>query len=453
MRYLYSFLMYLALPIMFLRLLWRSRALPEYRLHLSQRLGFCPHVLEKCIWIHAVSVGESIAAIPLIKALKTSYPHVPLLVTNMTPTGAARVKAALSQDVLQAYIPYDFPDAVTRFLKRTNPLIAIVMETELWPNLFAACARRDIPIVIANARLSAKSAKGYQLAGALTQQMFTAIHSLASQGHADAERFIELGLSKEKVHITGNLKFDLELPQDLTLKAEALKAELGFNRLVWIAASTHPTEEEIILAAHKKILEKMPSALLILVPRHPNRFDMVAELVEQQGLRLARRSLSEACTPETNVYLGDTMGELLLMYSVCDVAFVAGSFAQIGGHNMLEAAALNKPIVTGPQLYNFAEISQMLLTSEGMIKVHDAQELSDVILRFFADEIYLKRVGSNAFKVVEEDRCIEEAIGFNQKCFTSYLNKSQYTVIYGGALSYGFMLASDSLQYDLFYAV
>jgi 3-deoxy-D-manno-octulosonic-acid transferase len=404
LRYLYSFLLYLALPFLFLRLLWRSRRAPDYRKRWAERLGFCPHSLDKCIWVHAVSVGESIAAIPLIKALKTQYPNIPLLVTNMTPTGAARVKAALGEAVLQAYIPYDFPDAISRFLAQVNPVICVVMETELWPNLFAGCKNHPIPIVLANARLSAKSAKGYELIGPLTREMLSAIHALAAQGEADAERFAALGLAREKITFTGNLKFDLELPANLAEKSVSLRYQLGTERFIWVAASTHPSEEEIVLAAHKKIREKNPQALLILVPRHPDRFNSVATLVEQQGFKLARRSLDDICIPDTSVYLADTMGELLLMYSVADVAFVAGSFVNIGGHNMLEAAALSKPVITGPSLFNFAEISEKMLSAKGMLKVHDANELAETISHLFADEVTRKKMGGNALQVVMANR-------------------------------------------------
>lgn len=404
MRYLYTFLFYLALPFLFIRLLWRSRRAPEYRKRWAERLGFTPHHLEKSIWVHAVSVGETIAAVPLIKALKANYPQVPIVVTNMTPTGAARVKAAFGDSVLQTYIPYDSPDAMARFFSRIKPLVAVIMETELWPNLFAGCKKQKIPMVITNARLSAKSAKGYEAIGSLTREMLTGVNILASQGIADADRFVKLGMPKEKVVVTGNLKFDLELPSDLTAKSAALKTQLGENRLIWVAASTHPTEEEIVLSAHKKIREKHPQALLILVPRHPDRFDSVAELVAQQGFKIARRSRNEMCAPETEVFLGDTMGELLLMYSACDVAFVAGSFAKIGGHNMLEAAALDKPIVMGPQLYNFAEISEKLLSAQGMIKVQNGDELAETISRLFADENYRKQTGNHALSVVEANR-------------------------------------------------
>lgn len=404
MRYLYTFLFYLALPFVLLRLVWRSRRLADYRRRWCERFGVSPHQLESCIWVHAVSVGETIAAIPLIKALKADYPTIPLLITNMTPTGAARVKAAFGDSVLQAYIPYDLPGAVKLFLKRIQPKIAIIMETELWPNLFAACKQANVPVVIVNARLSPKSANGYKRIGMLTREIFTAITALASQGKADAERFIELGMPKDKVTVTGNIKFDIEVPAELAAKSNVLREQLGDKRLIWIAASTHPSEEEIVLHAHKKIREKHPEALLILVPRHPDRFDGVAQLVEQQGFTLARRSRNDRCLPETAVYLGDTMGELLLMYAVSDVAVIAGSFAGIGGHNMLEAAVLGKPVITGPQLFNFAEISDMLLLAEGMIKVQDGAGLAENVNRLFADESYRDLVGKNGFQVVAQNR-------------------------------------------------
>jgi len=403
LRYLYTCLFYLALPFIFLRLLWRSRQIPGYRQGWAQRLGYCPQ-LEKSIWVHAVSVGETIAAVPLIKALLKAFPQVPLVVSNMTPTGAARVKELFKESVKQIYIPYDVPSAVNRFLQRIHPQVAVVMETELWPNLFAGCSKYHVPIVIANARLSEKSARGYSYIPRLTRDMFLSIHSMAAQASADAERFIALGLSRDKVTVTGNLKFDLELPADLSDKSEALQHRIGKERPSWIAASTHPGEEEIILAAHRFILEKYPSALLILVPRHPDRFQEVAELVQKREFKMVRRSSGESCSPQVQVYLGDTMGELLLLYSVAQVAFVAGSFARVGGHNMLEPAVLQKAIVTGPVLFNFADISQMLLDAKGMVVVHSAEELAAQVERFFADSTYCKLTGENAYQVVAANR-------------------------------------------------
>lgn len=404
LRYIYSFLFYLALPFIFLRLLWRSRNAPAYRSHWIERVGYTPHLFNRCIWVHAVSLGETIAAIPFIKALKKSYPDIPLLVTNMTPTGAARVKAVLGNMVLQSYVPYDTPDAVERFLSRINPLVAIIMETEMWPNLLAECKKREIPVMLANARLSAKSAKGYSRVGSLTRDMLSAINVIAAQATADAERFIALGAAKEKVKVVGNIKFDIEPAADLPAKSIALREQLGAERPTWIAASTHEGEEEIILAAHRLICEKIKNALLILVPRHPERFDAMTKLAEQQAFNVARRSKNEPCTPNINVYMGDTVGELMLLYSVADVAFVGGSFVPVGGHNMLEPAVLHKAIITGPHLFNFAEISTMLFKADGMIQVENANQLAEKTMEFLTNADYRKKFGENAYSVVQANR-------------------------------------------------
>ncbi len=371
MRYLYSFLFYLALPLVFLRLIWRSRRLPAYRQRWTERLGFYPFHFDQCLWVHAVSVGETIAAVPLINALKERYPHLPVLVTTMTPTGAARVKAAFGDTVAHAYLPYDLPGAVSRFLNSMHPKVAVIMETELWPNLLAACKKRHIPVCLANARLSAKSAATYRRIASLTREMLNNIDVIAAHGQADAQRFIELGAPVSNVVVTGNIKFDLEIPSDLMRRAEQLTDVLGKDRFIWVAASTHEGEEDVLLTAHKLLREQVPQALLILVPRHPDRFNTVAKLSEQQ-FNTVRRSSNQACTPETAVYLGDTMGEMLLMYAVCDVAFVGGSLIERGGHNILEPAVLAKPIVTGHSLFNFAEMSEKFLTADALHRVSDA---------------------------------------------------------------------------------
>jgi 3-deoxy-D-manno-octulosonic-acid transferase len=404
LRYFYSVLVYLGLPFFFLRLLWRSRQNPAYRQRWAERLGFCPYTLENCIWVHAVSVGEVLAAVPLINALKKQYPEIPLVVTNMTITGAARTKATWGDRVLQLYIPYDTPDAVHRFLRKIQPKIAVIMETECWPNLFAACKKQGISLVITNARLSEKSAKGYHRIAGLTREMLSAVHMLAVQSEVEATRFEALGLPKERAVVTGNIKFDLELPADLAIKSEQLRATLGRDRLIWIAASTHAGEEEIVLAAHRCIIKTYPQALLILVPRHPERFDGVFALSNQQGFQTVRRSESSICTSETNVYLGDTMGELLLLYSVSDVALVCGSFIPMGGHNMLEAAALSKPVLMGPSLFNFLEISAWLLKANGMKKVETVDELVKEVESLFQNSQYRQEMGARAYHVVEANR-------------------------------------------------
>lgn len=404
LRYVYSAFFYLLVPFVLLRLLWRSRRNPAYRQRIPERFGFSKLSFEKSIWVHAVSVGEALIAVSLIKKLHLRYPTIPIVVTTMTPTGAARIQAGLGDSVSHVYIPYDLPTAIARFLRQTKPLIAIIMETELWPNLYATCRERGLPIVIANGRLSGRSASGYQRIPRLTREMLTAVSLLMAQAKADAERFIALGMNPSRVVVTGNIKFDLELPVDLIPRSEVLRMHLGQDRLIWIAASTHAGEEEIILKAHAAIREREPRALLILVPRHPERFTPVAELIAQQGFEITRRSQGGLCTPSTAVYLGDTMGEMFLLYACTDVAFVAGSFAPIGGHNLLEPAALSKPIITGPQLFNFTEISELLLEAQALVKVEDASTLAEAVLRFFADPALRKEKGENARQVVESNR-------------------------------------------------
>lgn len=404
MRYLYTLLFYLMLPFIFLRLIWRSRKAPAYRQRLWERLGFGSVRSNHSIWIHCVSLGETIAATPLIKALKSLYPQHDIIITNMTPTGSARVKSTFGDSVLNCYIPYDVPDAIQRFIKRINPQILVVMETELWPNLFAACKQHHIPVFVMNARLSEKSARGYRKIKSITTEIFSAVSGLAVQAHADAERFVEIGMPRERMKITGNMKFDLELPGDLPAKSIALREQLGANRLVWIAASTHPGEDEMMLTAHKIISQQFPNALLILVPRHPERFDAVAEQITQHHFNLQRRSANAACDAATHVFLGDSMGEMLLMYAVSDVACVAGSFVPVGGHNVLEPAALHKPVVTGSYLFNFAEISEMMLQANAMTKVETAEQLAEKIMMLFADKTLRDQMGENAFQVVEKNR-------------------------------------------------
>ena len=409
MRYFYTFLFYLALPFIFIRLLWRGRQLPAYRKRLGERMGYYPFTLQKSIWVHAVSVGEVLAAIPLIKALKSRHPNTLFLVTTMTPTGADRVKVALGKSVYHAYIPYDVPDAMSRFLKKMNPIVAIIMETELWPNLIASCNKKQIPICLVNARLSEKSAKGYARIAGLTRNMLQKINIIAAHGEKDAERFVQLGAPKDRISVTGNIKFDLELPQQLVDQSKEIREKLGRDRFIWIAASTHEGEEEKILAAHRLLLKKYPEALLILVPRHPDRFDAVMKLCEQSAFKTVRRSLSshsfcEEPLSEMNVYLGDTMGELLLLYGVSDVAFVGGSLVSRGGHNMLEPGALGKPILTGPYLFNFAEISELFVSANALIKVPDEKTLAEQLDRFIKNPDERTQTGKRALRVMDANR-------------------------------------------------
>lgn len=403
-RYLYSALFYLLMPVIVLRLLLRSRNNPAYRQRIAERFGFSPFDLEKALWVHAVSVGEALVAISLIKKLQRVYPQLPIVVTTMTPTGAARIDAAFGKQVFHTYIPYDVPDAIARFLQRAQPLIAIIIETELWPNLLAACQKRKLPIMIANARLSQRSFKGYQRIAWISKKMLAAVTLLAAQSQEDAQRFIRLGMNPAKVTVTGNIKFDLELPSDLSMQAADFKQQLGPERAIWVAASTHAGEEELILKAHRLILSKHPQALVIIVPRHPERFTPVAELIAEQGFQMVRRSANAACTKTTTVYLADTMGEMFLFYAVADVALVAGSFVAVGGHNLLEPAALAKPVLSGPMLFNFKDISHLLLQARGLTIVNDAESIASTVLELFANKAQRWQQGQRALQVIQANR-------------------------------------------------
>ena len=401
--YLYRSLIYLALPLLFLRLLWRSIRLPAYRERLLERLGFSSYRFDKSLWIHTVSVGETIAAIPLIEIILKENNTWPVMVTTMTPTGADRVSAAFGHLVKHAYLPYDTTGAIQRFLNRTNPQICLLMETELWPNLLHLCGKRRIPVYLLNARLSEKSARGYRRIVKMTKPMLQSLAGIAAQSNDDARRFISLGTFSDRVTVTGNLKFDLQISSQVLSKGFILRQELSQDRFIWIAASTHEGEEEMVLAAHETLQKKYPKALLILVPRHPDRFAAVTKRC-RQSFKTICRSDQNAVNEGTGIYLGDTMGELLTLYAAADVAFVGGSLIPTGGHNLLEPAMLSKPILTGPHLFNFAEISQKLLTAKGLIKVQDGADLGDQLLQLIDDATLRHQLGLNAKQVVEANR-------------------------------------------------
>ena len=385
MRLLYSALLYLATPLVYLRLLWKSRQLPEYRGRIGERFGFvAPQPQGVAVWVHAVSVGEALAALPLIEALLKQHGNGQVWVTTTTPTGSARIHAALGSRVHHSYAPYDLPDVIARFLKRVQPRQVIVMETELWPNQFGCLARRGIPLTIANARLSPSSFRGYSRVPRFARRTLANCTAIAAQSAADAERFLALGAEPARVSVMGNLKFDLELPQAQIAEGRALRAQFGSERPVWIAASTHEDEEEAAIDAHHALLEVFPDALLILVPRHPQRFDAVWRLVSDSGLVGERRSralaLAKSGHPQslssTQIFLGDSMGELFVYLAASDLAFVGGSFVDVGGHNVLEPAALGLPVLFGPQMYNFALARETLLACGAALEVADAPALT-----------------------------------------------------------------------------
>lgn len=411
-RHIYNLLLYLILPFLPLRLLWKSRKNAAYRGRMLERFAhFDFSALKDSIWVHAVSVGESISAIPLIQELIRDYPQTTIVVTTMTPTGAERIQKALGEQVLQLYVPYDYPFAVKRFLCHINPKILILMETELWPNILHYSAGRKIPIVLANARLSEKSFVNYKKVCSFMRSILSCITVVAAQSKLDAERFLILGLEPQKMLITGNIKFDVKVPDDLFKQAKQLRLAWGEDRPVWIAASTHKGEEEKILAAAKIVREIIPESLLILVPRHPQRFDEVFELCCKQGFETIRYSKDQKALASTNVVLGDVMGQLLLFYAAGDIAFVGGSLIPWGGHNLLEPAVLAKPIISGQHLHTFLEISQLLTDADALITVADEVALAQSLIQLFQDKMLQEKLGCAALDVVEKYR------GATQKIF------------------------------------
>ncbi|RRV17542.1 lipid IV(A) 3-deoxy-D-manno-octulosonic acid transferase [Pseudomonas saudiphocaensis] len=380
-RTLYTVLFHLGLPLVFLRLLWRARRAPAYSKRIGERFAIgLPSLKPGGIWVHAVSVGESIAAAPMIRELMVRYPELPITITCMTPTGSERIKALFGDSVQHCYLPYDLPWAAARFLDRVQPKLAVVMETELWPNHIHQCAQRGIPVALANARLSERSARGYARFARLTAPMLAQLSLIAVQTEAEAERFRRLGARPECVEVTGSIKFDLTIDPKLPEAATTLRQQWSAaGRPIWIAASTHAGEDEILLEAHRQLLAGHPNALLILVPRHPERFATVYELCCKLGFGTVRRSLNEPLESNTQVLLGDTMGELLFLYALADVAFVGGSLVPTGGHNLLEPAALGKPVLTGPHLFNFLDIAAQLRDAGALVEITNAAELAGQI--------------------------------------------------------------------------
>lgn len=388
MRHLYSALFRLLLPFIFLRLLWRSRATPAYRRRWGERLGFAPSgddsdargVAERVIWLHAVSLGETLASRPLVEFLLAECPGIPVLVTTTTPTGSRQVRALFGDRVRHVYAPLDTPGAVGRFLARYQPRLLLLMETELWPNLLHACRQRDCPVLLANARLSERSRRGYARLGRSGAELLACVTHVACQSEDDAARFAALGVPDSRLSVCGNIKFDLAVDADLSARVRALVAEWDCaDRFVVVAASTHAGEDEAVLAAFAALRRAVPGALLVLVPRHPERFEAALALCREAGWRTCRRSRGESPDARTDVLLGDTVGELRLLLGAADVAFVGGSLVPRGGHNLLEPAALGVPVLSGPSLYNFAAVRDLLLAGGALQLVTDGARLGDML--------------------------------------------------------------------------
>lgn len=405
-RTLYSLLVYLALPVIFCRLLWRSRTTPAYRQRLAERFALrFPTFKPNGIWIHAVSVGESIAVAPLVRTLQARYPDSPITITGMTPTGSERIQALFGDKVQHCYLPYDTPWAAKCFLKRLRPRLAIIMETELWPNYIYQCQRQKIPCTLINARLSARSARGYARFSALTRPMFGQLTWVAVQTEAEARRFRFLGVHPKRITVTGSVKFDLRIDPAIPPKAKELRTTWhAEERPIWIAASTHEGEDAPLLHIQRRLLAKLPDALLILVPRHPERFSSVHQLCLLEGFSTLKRSEHQPITPQHQVLLVDSMGELPLFYALADVAFVGGSLVPHGGHNLLEPAALKLPILTGPHLFNFLEIARQLHQTGALDQVANTNTLYEKLLRLLQNPERRQQMGQAGLNVLRNNQ-------------------------------------------------
>jgi 3-deoxy-D-manno-octulosonic-acid transferase len=417
MRLLYSALISAVLPLLLLRLVWRSRRLPAYRERLGERLGGAPAAVRAAardhplLWVHAVSVGEVVAARPLIEHLLASWPQHRVLVTTTTPTGAEQVQRLFSAQVLHCYLPWDTPLAVRRFLRATRPRLLVLMETELWPNLLHQAAASGCRIALVNARLSERSARGYARLPRFTAQVLAQLDKVACQAQPDAERFLRLGLPAARLEVTGSIKFDLRLDAAQRARARALGDEWQLaGRFVLLAASTHRGEEEQVLAAFAALRAVQPDALLLLVPRHPERCAQAEALCSAAGLRVQRRSSGQAVAAADAVLIGDTLGELLLFFGLAQLAIIGGSLVPHGGHNPLEGAVWGVPLISGPHMFNFASVAELLVGAGALHQLENAGVLPQEVLRLAGDEPLRRRMGSSGQAVVATNRGARQRI-------------------------------------------
>ena len=406
-RLLYTLLFTILLPFMLLRLLRRSLKNPDYRRRIPERFGFVHRSLPPgAIWVHSVSVGETIAAQPLVERLLLRYPDTPVLVTTMTPTGSAQVKRQFGERVLHTYLPYDLPWFWKRFFKQVQPRILIVMETELWPNLLAHCDEADVPTVLANARLSEKSARGYRRFAALTRPMLNCLSAIGVQNSTDGERFLALGYPRERITDTGSIKFDIDVSETVQQAGQQLRQQWGERRPVLALASSHEGEDELLLDCYLRLASASKGLMLMIIPRHPERFDQVVEAARAKGLRVHRRTdgqISPAASETTQVYVADTMGEMIPLLSATDFVVMGGSFEPVGGHNPIEPAALGKPVLIGPHYFNFATIVTNLEAC-GALKVTSAARLNQDLMELLSDERNQQAMAAAAVKAVGSHR-------------------------------------------------
>lgn len=388
-RRLYTLLLWLLLPLMLLRLFWRGRKLPGYRHNVLERLGFYrTQVNQPLIWLHAVSVGETRAAAPLVQALKQRFPDHSILLTHMTPTGRETGRQLFGDGVVQTYLPYDYPIAIRRFLRHFRPTAGLLLETELWPNLAYVCKRQNTPLLLVNARLSERSARGYRRVRALIQPALASLAGLAAQTSEDALRLEQLGAPSAT--ITGNLKFDIAPPEELVERGRAWRNAFG-DRAVWLAASTRDGEEELIFDMLEKLADD--KALLILVPRHPQRFEEVAKLAESRGLKVQRRSQTTVVEPATQIWLGDSMGEMYAYYAASDLAVIGGSILPFGGQNLIEACAVGTPVLLGEHTENFADVARQAIEAGAALRVQQREDWPKIVAELLTDAARRQAMG------------------------------------------------------------
>ncbi len=405
LRYLYTLAMFLVTPLLVLRLLARGVRSRPYHRRWPERFGFFDAPgFSGSLWVHAVSVGEVNAAEPMIKALRRDYPNAPLVITTVTPTGTARVHQLFGDSVFHVYLPYDLPYSVSRFLDKIRPRLALIVETEIWPNLYFACRKRGIPLMIVNARMSDRSLRGYKPMRGLVRSSLRCVRKIAAQSRTDAARYRLLGADPQQILVTGNMKFDMPIPANAVADGAAMRQMWGPRRPVWMAASTHEGEELVVLEAHLQVLKRLPDALLLLAPRHPERFRVVEHAVRSLGFTVATRSIDSVPSASHQVFVIDAMGQLMPFFAASEVAFVGGSLVPIGGHNVLEPAALSVPVLVGPHTFNFEGITHSLLSEGGAERVADAAQLGPDVLGLLLDAGRRARMGHAAQQVFECER-------------------------------------------------
>lgn len=405
-RALYTALFYAALPFIVTRLFWRGFKNPAYHQRIAERFGFYGHspALTGSIWLHAVSVGEVEASVPLVRVLRARHPHKHLILTTTTPTGSDRVRAVFGDEIEHCYLPYDLPGPINRFLRHFQPSIAVILETEIWPNLIEACQRATIPLMIVNGRLSERSVRGYRRFPGFIGATLSRVSIIATQTEEDAKRFLAIGAPADTVHPCGNIKFDLEISENLARRGHAERNRLFGLRRTLLAASTHEGEEQQLLQVFAHLLPRHPDLLLILVPRHPERFPRVASLCRDAGFSTVLYTEQRPCSPEDQVFLLDQMGKLKLFYPASDVAFVGGSLVPVGGHNVLEAAAAGIPVIFGPYVHNFAEICLGLSRAGGALRCEDLQGVAASADALLSDDRRREEVGRCGYGFVTANR-------------------------------------------------